>query len=66
MQNNHEVLLKNKLKKINASFILLDLEKLKVKKNILDNNENLQIKGPNKIKNSITFSRKLYKPISKL
>lgn len=66
MQNNHEILLKKKLKKINISFILLDLEKLKVKKNILDNNENLQIKGPNKIKNSITFSRKLYKPISKL
>lgn len=66
MQNNHEIMLKNKLKKINTSFILLDLEKLKVKKNILDNNENLQIKGPNKIKNSITFSRKLYKPISKL
>ncbi|ALR31578.1 hypothetical protein ATE47_14155 [Chryseobacterium sp. IHB B 17019] len=66
MQNNHETLLKNKLKKINSSFILLDLGKLKVKKNILDNNENLQIKGNNKIKNSITFSRKLYKPISKL
>jgi hypothetical protein len=32
MQNNPETLLKHKLKKINSSFILLDLGKLKVKK----------------------------------